>query len=394
MPDFKVPGVYVEEINPRIRAIEGMPTTVAALVGFAERGPLTPTLITSFAEYLSTFGGFSGGCLPYAVQGFFQNGGQRCYVLRLVDQTPPSARGNFTAAPRVSIKVAPVLATPKLAPEVPINAAAALIPLASLGDVSIVCCPDEHAVGGMTAALVAHCEELRYRIAVLAAPQGGDLFNAPPPEAQSSYAAYYAPWLMVANPAGGAAIPVHPGGHIAGAMVGNDLRHGVFRAPANLAIAGIVGLERQITDQQQAASNPRGVNVLRNFPGRGNLIWGARTTSNDAEWKYVNVRRYFIYLEQSISQGTQWVVFEPNGEQLWSNVRQAIGNFLLNEWRSGALQGNTPDQAYVVRCDKTTMTQSDLDNGQLVCVIGVAPLKPAEFVIIRIGQWTADHKSS
>ncbi len=355
MPDIKYPGVYIEEIDPGMHPIEGVSTTVAAFVGFAENGALDPTSISSFAEYTDGFGGFGvSGYLPYAVQGFFQNGGVHCYVLNLAADMS--------------------------------DATVAVAPLGSLSDVSLVCCPDEHAVTGMTAALIAHCEQMHYRIAVLSSPPGSDLTNAP--GVQSSYAAYYAPWVIVAD-SSGAPRAVHPGGHIVGVIANNDVQRGVSKAPANLAIEGIIGLEHQITEQQQTVLNPRGVNVLRSFPGRGNVIWGARTTSTDPEWKYVNIRRYLAYLEKSIEQGTQWVVFEPNGEQLWANVKQSIENFLLNEWESGALQGSKADQAYFVRCDQTTMTQDDIYNGRLICLVGVAVVKPAEFVIFRIGQWTA-----
>ena len=394
MPEYKAPGVYLEETHPGTRPIEGVSTTTVAFAGFAERGPNTPTLITSFVEYESIFGKFTAdGYLPYGVQGFFQNGGMRCYVLRLIspNQSPGLAKPNSPAD--VAIQPASVISPPKLRPVVPFDVTQALAALEELGDISVVCCPDEHLITAMTAALVAHCEKLRSRIAILSAPLGSDLSDVPPAEAQSSYAAYYAPWVMVENPAGGAAKAVHPGGHIAGVIVANDVNRGVFKAPANLPITGIAGLERQITDGQQSLLNPRGVNVVRTFPGRGHLIWAARTTSTHPEWKYVNIRRYFIYLEQSIDQGTQWVVFEPNGEKLWATVRQTIENFLFNEWKSGALQGDKPDKAYFVKCDRTTMAQDDLDSGRLVCLIGVAPLRPAEFVIFRIGQWTADAKS-
>jgi phage tail sheath protein FI len=139
--------------------------------------------------------------------------------------------------------------------------------------------------------------------------------------------------------------------------------------------------------------NPEGINCFRFFPGRGFRLWGARTISSNSEWKYVNVRRYFIYLERSIDKGTQWAVFEPNGEALWANVRRTIESFLFNEFQSGALLGAKPEQAYFVKCDRSTITQNDLDNGRLVCLIGVAALKPAEFVIFRIGQKTADARS-
>ncbi|HEU4621376.1 MAG TPA: phage tail sheath C-terminal domain-containing protein, partial [Burkholderiaceae bacterium] len=156
---------------------------------------------------------------------------------------------------------------------------------------------------------------------------------------------------------------------------------------------GALRFEPNVNFGQQELLNPIGVNCLRALPGRGLRVWGARTISSDPEWKYVNVRRYFNYLEASIDRGTQWAVFEPNGDLLWANVRGTIGDFLFNEWKSGALLGTKPEEAFFVRCDRTTMTQNDLDNGRLICLIGVAVVKPAEFVIFRIGQKTADAKN-
>ena len=166
----------------------------------------------------------------------------------------------------------------------------------------------------------------------------------------------------------------------------------MFKAPANEIVSGLTRFEANINQGRQDVLNPEGINALRFFPGRGNRVWGARTMSSDPEWKYVNLRRYFAYLEHSIDKGTQFAVFEPNGDALWANVRRTIEDFLLNEWQSGALLGDKPEKAYFVRCDRSTMTQNDLDNGRLICLIGVAPLRPAEFVIFRIGQWTADRK--
>ena len=152
------------------------------------------------------------------------------------------------------------------------------------------------------------------------------------------------------------------------------------------------GLAAEIDDELQDVLNPRGVNTIRKFPGRGIRVWGARTLTSDARWKYVSVRRLFIFLERSIYEGTQWVVFEPNDDQLWASVRRTILDFLLRQWRIGALLGDKPEKAYFVKCDRSTMSQNDLENGRLICFIGVAPLRPAEFVIFRIGQWTADRK--
>jgi phage tail sheath protein FI len=360
VPDFKAPGVYAENINPNPCIIRGVATTGAAFVGFTSSGPDTPTLLNSFTDYTSIFGGTtsSGGPMTQAVQGFFDNGGTQLYVSRMNSDS--------------------------------VSPGSALVPLEALGDISMVCCPDENSIAGMAAALVAHCEAMQYRIAILAAPQGSDLENLPPADLRSAFAAYYAPWVVVPDPSGGSNLTVHPGGHIAGAIVRNDVERGVSKAPANLAVCGIHGLERQFTDEQQRTVSVRGVNLLRTFPGRGNLIWGARTTSTDPQWQYLNVRRYLSYLEKSIDQGLQWVVFEKNGPALWASVQQSVANFLQNEFLSGTLQGVSRAEACFVRCDRTTMTQDDLDNGRLVCLVGVALLKPAEFIIFRIGQWTAD----
>jgi len=170
----------------------------------------------------------------------------------------------------------------------------------------------------------------------------------------------------------------------------NDIVRAVYKAPANEVVNLALGFEKLLNKSQQEVLNPEGINCFRFFEGRGYLLWGARTITDDSEWKYVNLRRYFAYVERSIDLGTQWVVFEPNGPDLWANVTRTIESFLLNEWTNGALLGDKPEKAYFVRCDRSTMTQNDLDNGRMVCLVGIAPLRPAEFVIFRIGQWTGD----
>jgi phage tail sheath protein FI len=169
----------------------------------------------------------------------------------------------------------------------------------------------------------------------------------------------------------------------------SDNERGVHKAPANEVIRGIDDLEVKLTKEEQDILNPRNINVLRDFRenNRGLLVWGARTISSDPDWKYINVRRLFIFVEHSIDRGTQWVVFEPNGDPLWERVRRVVISFLTNVWRDGALFGRTPAEAFYVKADRTTMTQYDIDNGRLIVLIGIAPTKPAEFVIFRIGQW-------
>ena len=184
-----------------------------------------------------------------------------------------------------------------------------------------------------------------------------------------------------------------PSGFVSGIYARNDAERGVHKAPANEVVRLASNFEFLINQRQQEALNPEGVNCLRFFEGRGFRVWGARTASSDPEWKYVNVRRYFAFLERSIEKGTQWSVFEPNGPRLWANIQRTVEDFLYNEFVSNHLAGRKPAEAFFVRCDETTMTQNDRDNGRLICLIGVAPLRPAEFVIFRIGQKTADARA-
>jgi phage tail sheath protein FI len=532
MPEYLYPGVYVEEVDTGNKPIEGVSTSTVGFLGITERGPLQPTLITSFTDFTRTFGSYVKDArgdhyLAYAVEGFFQNGGDRCFVTRVASSPPsppppalqpsppyasltspdggmqvqavgPGDWGNKIAVqtaraglqnnpnlfrllvgywvdglphplpdltdPRQVSQSSPTLvenfddlsAIPanstfyesqvndvsnlitlkQLAPGVPvIDSPLASPPVASppaspramqlqggtdgpielkdftgelseqdnkvgllaLGDVdeiSILCCPDEFYFDekdtNISNALVAQCETLKYRFAILQASvaAGRPENNDPSINSPRGYAAFYFPWLQITNPISGVPLLVPPGGHIAGIYARSDTSRGVHKDPANEIIRGISRLQLQINNQQQAILNPKGVNCLRNFKGLGNLVWGGRTTSPDPDWKYINVRRLFIFVEKSIDRGTQWVVFEPNDEALWARARRSVGDFLTRLWMDGMLQGATKEQAYFVRCDRTTMTQADLDNGRFIMLIGIAPVKPAEFVIFRIGQYT------
>ena len=283
--------------------------------------------------------------------------------------------------------------------------------LVGLEDVSIVAAPGYSAFYSEASpstyqaiqdALLTHvADPRRYRMAVLDAPpkvtpgQMRELRGL----VDSTRAALYYPWIVASNPLAGpnsnqpAEIALPPSGHVCGIYARNDIERGVHKAPANEVVRGALRFEPAVNFGQQELLNPIGVNCLRHLEGRGLRVWGARTISSDPEWKYLNVRRYFNYIGASIDRGTQWAVFEPNGEMLWANVRGTIADFLYNEWRNGALLGSKPEEAFFVRCDRTTMTQNDLDNGRLICLVGVAVVKPAEFVIFRIGQKTADAKS-
>jgi phage tail sheath protein FI len=280
-----------------------------------------------------------------------------------------------------------------------------LAALESVEEIAIVAAPGSSAFAGADAImqeLLIHVQKPRaYRIAILESPPGviDKEIKDSRSKVDSTYAAYYYPWVWVANPLARPEVHnippevlVPPAGFIAGIYARTDNLHGVAKAPANEPVLGALRFERDINFAEQGILNPLGINCLRFFSGRGYRVWGARTASSDPEWKYVNVRRYFLYLEHSIDNSTQWAVFENNGPALWDNIRQTVESFLYSEWKNGALLGTKPEEAYFVRCDRSTMTQNDLDNGRMVCLIGVAVLKPAEFVIFRIGQKTADAK--
>jgi phage tail sheath protein FI len=292
----------------------------------------------------------------------------------------------------------------------PEHFATALTGLGEIDEIAIVALPDAAAdpdpdrCRASADVLVAHVDSHRYRVAVIDPP--ADLTVA---EVQvfragfdSSRAALYHPWIDTpadpTDPADatdglGTRRRLPPSGFVAGIYARTDLERGVHAAPANAVVRGASGLASSIDDADQDVLNPVGINTIREFPGRGIRVWGARTLSADSEWKYVNVRRHLNFLEHSIERGLGWVVFEPNDEPLWRSVRGVVEDLLLAQWRTGALLGSKPEEAYFVRCDRSTMTQHDLDNGRLICLVGVAPMRPAEFVIFRIGQWTADART-
>ena len=242
--------------------------------------------------------------------------------------------------------------------------------------------------------LISHCDRLKYRVAVLDSPDNIAISGIRKYRGalDTTRAALYYPWVTIVDPISNQQVNLPPSGFVAGIYARNDVENGVHKAPANEVVRGAIALETTINKAQQDILNPDGINCIRFFEGRGIRVWGARTISSDPEWKYLNIRRYFAYLEASIDKATQWAVFQPNGDSLWDNVRRAVEGFLENEWREGRLAGSKLEQAFFVRCDRSTMTQNDLDNGRLLCLIGVAPLYPAEFVIFRIGQWTADRR--
>ncbi len=204
----------------------------------------------------------------------------------------------------------------------------------------------------------------------------------------SSYAGLYHPWLQVFDPLDKKNIAIPPSGSVICLFARSDNSRGVHKAPANEVVKACVGLDCQFNKGEQDILNPKGINLIRSFPGQGIRVWGARTASSDPSWKYVNIRRLFIFIEESIKANTNWAVFEPNDQALWTRVQRTISVFLNNMWRNGSLAGASADEAFFVNIGRNTMSQDDIDNGRLICVIGVAPVKPAEFVIFRITQNT------
>jgi hypothetical protein len=503
MPQYLSPGVYVEEVDSGSRPIEGVGTAVAAFVGQAASGPFnTPTLVSNWTQYSSTFGDFmEGSYLGHAVYGYMMNGGGNAYIVRVggngsapmptaraeltsggpdkaipyriealaagsagndltVEVTHPAGDGADDASFTLIVKTdgKPVETYENLSTKkgkqnavTVVNAESKLIRLEealtgtalvrpAAGPVMLAggdyvpaprpLAPDDYvgdvaqrtgfssleaieeitmlAVPDLTAAyeqgaldlegfqavqlaMIAHCELMGDRMAILDPPPGLNPqqikeWRVEKAGYDSRYATLYWPRIKVADPLSGTNVFVPPSGHMAGIWARTDATRGVHKAPANEVIRGAITIENNITKNEHDLLNPVGINCIRAFPGRGIRVWGARTISSDPAWKYINVRRLFNYLEKSILVNTDWVVFEPNDRELWSKIRRTIASFLVMEWRKGALFGSSPDEAFFVKCDDETNPAEGIDAGQVVCEIGVAPVKPAEFVIFRLAQ--------
>ncbi len=368
MPTPRQPGVYAEEVPSGTRPITAVGTSTAAFFGIAPgvRAPeREPVVVSSYAGFAAIFARDAVTSTPLmrAALGFFDNGGTRLHVVNL--------------GPRA----------------VTVGSADIAI-IAGLGDVSLIAAPgfddaDTHA------ALIAACEAREAWFAVLDGPpvvgavkdlgrpvSDGGLRPAP---GRRGAAALYAPWILTLDPADGARVATPPSGHVCGLYARTDAGRGVHAAPANAPLVGAVGVTRVLSQGETATLTAAGVNAIRHLGGEVR-VWGARTLSEPAgEYQYVPVRRLVTMVSQSILQGTQWVSFEPNGEGLWAALRSSIDAFLSGLFRQGALVGAKPEHAYVVKCDGTTMTQSDINAGRVIAQIGIAPLRPAEFIIVRIG---------
>ncbi|HEU5370047.1 MAG TPA: phage tail sheath C-terminal domain-containing protein, partial [Ktedonobacterales bacterium] len=346
--------------------------------------------INNWSQFLRLFvpEGRASTPLSHAVYGFFNNGGSRCYVVNIGENAPITGGGRG----RTGLAV-----------------------LEEVDEVAIVAAPG-YTDPASYDALLTHCENLRDRVAILdAAPEVPDTnlltkvaatpVSSPkqpgdsvPEEAGSAglrprpsdggYGAFYFPWITIRDPlAPDRIVSVPPSGHIAGVWARNDAQRGVHKAPANEIVRGALNLTYRLTRDEQGELNQMGVNCIRFFPGEGIRVWGARTLANvGSEWTYLNVRRLFNMIEESIALSTKWIVFEPNDRTLWKSIRRDATAFLTRLWRDGALMGRTPEEAFFVKCDEETNPEENIDAGMVVVLIGIAPVKPAEFIIFRISQ--------
>lgn len=394
MVTYRAPGVYVQEVPSGVRMIGRVGTSSAGFVGVAP-DPHAPTdtveTIDNWSEFVRVFVGDAteGTHLSTAVHGYFANGGSRAYVVNIAREgsltgtaAHPTGLTLLEAEDDASIILAPGFTT-----------------------------PEDHD------ALINHCQHpLRQdRVAILdtvedvddvgrllevgtvgVPPTGEDATEAPaepgqqglrPPTSPDGYAVTYYPWLVVTDPVSGRRVTAPPSGHLAGVWARTDATRGVHKAPANTGIAGALDLVRRVSRGDQELLNPAGINCLRFFPTEGILVWGARTLAPESsEFRYVNVRRLTNMIKESILDGTRWAVFEPNSHPLWAALRRDINAFLTNVWRDGALVGQTPQEAFFVKCDEETNPPEVRDAGMVVTVIGIAPAKPAEFVVFQLMQ--------
>ena len=394
------PGVYVEEVDRGSKPIEAVGTNTVGFLGESMMGPVNQSvLVTNWTQFVKTFGDFTQSTfLSHAVYGFFNNGGSRCYVVNVgapanLDLSPADTKAAAEKAAAVKADGSP--STGKVDNDARYigkdngpGARTGLKCFEEIDEISLVAAPGVISAA-VQDALLTHCENRKDRFAILDSPETvqGGVDKLPRPR-DSKYGAYYFPWIQVYDPERGN-VYIPPSGHVAGVYARIDNERGVHKAPANEIVRGALGLRYQVSRGEQDILNPRGINCIRLMQGNGIRIWGARTLSSDPSWRYINVRRLFIMVETSIERATQWVVFEPNDFRLWKRVVRTIASFLTLVWRQGALMGETPEKAFFVKCDEETNPPEVIDVGQLIVEVGLAPVKPAEFVIFRIGQMPA-----
>jgi uncharacterized protein len=388
------PGVYVEEVDRGSKPIEAVGTNTVGFLGESAKGPVNETvLITNWSQFVKTFGDFKDCSehLAHAVYGFFNNGGSRCFIVNVGAPEGAAVAAKPVNTDKKDEKAAAPVSVGGggrdglfIGRDGGPGARTGLKCMDEVDEIAILAAPGQVSPA-VQDALLSHCETRKDRFAILDSPETitGGVDKLPKPR-DSKYGAYYFPWIQVYDPDKGN-IFVPPSGHIAGVYSRTDSERGVHKAPANEIVRGALGMKYNVSKGEQDLLNPKGINAIR-FMNGAIRIWGARTLSTDPSWRYINVRRLFIMVEASIERATQWVVFEPNDHRLWKRVQRTVASFLTLLWRNGALMGTAPEQAFYVKCDEETNPPEVIDAGQLVVEIGLAPVKPAEFVIFRIGQ--------
>ena len=400
------PGVYVEEEASAARPIAGVGTSTAGFIGVVDDKPEmppqpgkfddkkagvpytiadagVPQLITSWEEFKNSFGDIQAKNSPLsqAVYGFFNNGGTRCWVIRVATAEAPKADSKQAGAGGWT------------------NLAPLLDKFAGIDEIAIVAAPGATAKAQQDA-LLSHCENAKDRVAILDSAQtpanndpGAIKSSGTGAAKDSTYGALYYPWIKVLDPSSGNNISQPPSGHIAGIYARVDATRGVHKAPANEVIRGALDLEKRLSRADQDGLNPSGINAIRAFDGTIK-VFGARTLGgdNNQDFKYISTRRFFNFMRESIDHGTQWVVFEPNTPALWQSITRNVTAFLTGVWRSGALFGVTAQEAFYVKCDADTNPPDQRELGMVVTEIGVSIVRPAEFVIFRVSQWAGPGK--
>jgi uncharacterized protein len=380
--DYRTPDIYVLEEDAGARPIQAVGTSTAGLVGVAPDAAAhvnESRAVNNWSEFVRLYVPPQAKSTPLsqAVYGFFLNGGRRCYVVNVGEGGALAGAGG-----REGLDV-----------------------LAQEDEVALVAAPGFHDAASYEA-LLSHCETLKDRVAILdpppavsdmdalvavatsGAPAAGSVQGVRPRQSDKGYGAFYFPWITVRDPLSGVPTSVPPSGHLAGIWARTDAARGVHKAPANEAIRGATDLAYYLTREEQAKLNENGVNGIRFFPREGIRVWGARTLAPAAsDWRYLSVRRLFNMIEESIAQSTRWIVFEPNDRTLWKSIRRDISAFLTLLWRDGALVGRTPEESFFVKCDEETNPAEVIDAGMVVSLIGIAPVKPAEFIIFKISQF-------
>ncbi len=389
MPTYMTPGIYMEEISGGTRPIMAVGTSTAAFLGVAPAAGKhlnEPVAVSNWSQFIREFVDEDSPStdLARAVFGFFNNGGSRCYVINV-------GKGNPIAGDE--------------------RKRTGISALETVDEARIIAAPGYTDILSYEA-LISHCEKMKNRFAILDSPvqvdnldalkkvgtagvstEDGQIKKAKSDHAfrprETDCAAFYFPWITARDPLSSGSIVKTPlSGHLAGVYARTDAIRGVHKAPANEPIRGALDVCYKVTREEQGELNAAGVNCIRFFPDSGIRVWGARTLAPEAsEWRYISVRRLFNMIEESIERGTSWTVFEYNDPRTWKSIERDIRAFLTLVWRDGALKGATPEQAFFVKCDEETNPPEVIDAGRLVTEIGIAPVKPAEFIIFRIFQW-------